>query len=228
MSIKTTVAKVWNVPSRWGDRLGWDWLTYNPGVYLEFAMVARRNAPLFAESVTRVIPDADSYVDVGAGTGQFVGAFRSLGKVAEGFEYSPIGRAFGWAAGTPLRPFDLGDDDPLPGAATYDVAFSLEVGEHLPTEMSGAFVDALTRLAPTVVLTCAQPGQRGHGHINCQPKSFWNERFEALGYRHDDGLHDRLHVELRRHERISGFIPNNLMVFRRRESGQTAAGSVTG
>ncbi|WP_420457481.1 class I SAM-dependent methyltransferase [Rubrivirga sp.] len=222
MSLKTTIAKSWNIPSKLGDRLGWDWLTYNPGVYLEFAMVARRNAPLFAESVTRVVPDAESFVDVGAGTGQFVGALRRRGKAADGFEYSPVGRAFARVAGTPLRPFDLGDDDPLPGAATYDVAFSLEVGEHLPTEMSGAFVDALTRLAPTVVLTCAQPGQSGHGHINCQPKAFWKERFEARGYPHDDETYDRLHADLGRHPRLSGFITDNLMVFQRQGGGRAA------
>ena len=213
MSLKTTIAKSWNVPSRWGDRLGWDWLTYNPGVYLEFALVARRNAPLFAASVARVFPEAESFVDVGAGTGQFVGALRRLGREADGFEYAATGRAFARLAGTPLRRFDLGEADPLPGAETYDVAFSLEVGEHLPTAMSGAFVDALVQLAPTVVLTCAQPGQGGHGHINCQPKTFWRALFEERGYAHADALYERLHADLERHDRISGFIPRNLMVF---------------
>jgi len=214
MNLKVIFAKTWNVPSRWGEKLGWNWLVYNPGVFLEFALVARRNAPMFASSLVEIFPGAKRWCDIGAGTGQFVQAFRRMGMQADGFEYSATGRAFARVQGIGLGRFDLAATVPLDLHGKYDVVFSLEVGEHIPEPLSRGFVRVLTSAAPVVVVTCAGPGQPGHGHINCQPKEFWTGIFENEGYREDSESLGKLISKLRTHKRLSPFLIDNLMVFK--------------
>ena len=49
----------------------------------------------------------------------------------------------------------------------YDWVMSLEVGEHMPSEMAAALVDNLKRHAKCgIVLSWAIPGQGGHHHVN--------------------------------------------------------------
>ena len=218
MKPKVLISQLWNVPSRLGDKLGWDWLTYNPGVFLEFALVARRNSPIFAKSIAKVFPNAEKICDVGAGTGQFVQALRKLGKSAEGFEYSSWGRAFARITGCGLGNFDLNAEPCLSETASYDLTFSLEVGEHIPDFLAPRFVKTLVDSAPIVVLTCAQPGQPGHGHINCQKKDYWINLFAHESYVLSDAEQEMLLEEFGKYPRLSPFIVSNLMVFRKQST----------
>jgi hypothetical protein len=38
--------------------------------------------------------------------------------------------------------------------------------------------------SPVVAMTYSEPqwSHGGHHHVNCQPQSYWNDKFEALGY----------------------------------------------
>ena len=67
-------------------------------------------------------------------------------------------------------------------AGRYDLAQSLEVGEHLPTESSETLVDSLTNASDRVLFSAAVKGQGGEFHINEQPLSFWQDLFAARGY----------------------------------------------
>lgn len=64
----------------------------------------------------------------------------------------------------------------------FDLAQSLEVGEHLPEEASEILVESLTRHADRVLFSAAEPGQGGEFHINEKPLSFWQELFSKHGY----------------------------------------------
>jgi hypothetical protein len=218
MQTKVLISQLWNIPSRFGDKMGWNWLTYNPGVFLEFALVARRNSPFFADAIAKVFPHAQRICDIGAGTGQFVQALQRLHKDVDGFEYSTWGRLFARFIGIHLGTFDLTVAPFLSEVKKYDLAFSLEVGEHIPTFLSGQFVKILTEAAPIVVLTCAGRGQTGHGHINCQDKSFWIDLFAQESFICSDSDLESLHHELIRHPRLSSFITSNLMVFKKTEA----------
>jgi len=71
--------------------------------------------------------------------------------------------------------FDLGRQ--------FDLVQSLEVGEHLPTQASAAFVATLVRHGRGIVLfSAAPPGQGGAQHINERPYDFWRAHFRDLGY----------------------------------------------
>lgn len=70
----------------------------------------------------------------------------------------------------------------------FDLAQSLEVGEHLPESGSDALVDSLTSASDIVLFSAAVVGQGGEFHINEQPLSFWQKKFEARGYHAYDCL----------------------------------------
>jgi hypothetical protein len=64
-----------------------------------------------------------------------------------------------------------------------DVILSLEVGEHIPAERAGAYVDYLVHCEPDAIyFSAARPGQGGEGHINCQIKAYWLKLFCERGY----------------------------------------------
>ncbi|KEJ96442.1 hypothetical protein SAMN05444149_103667 [Pseudosulfitobacter pseudonitzschiae] len=64
----------------------------------------------------------------------------------------------------------------------FDLAQSLEVGEHLPTSASETLVDSLTRASNRVLFSAAVNGQGGEFHVNEQPLAFWQDLFAARGY----------------------------------------------
>lgn len=64
----------------------------------------------------------------------------------------------------------------------FDLAQSLEVGEHLPTSASQTLVESLTRASDRVLFSAAVTGQGGEFHVNEQPLSFWQDFFAAQGY----------------------------------------------
>ena len=64
----------------------------------------------------------------------------------------------------------------------FDLAQSLEVGEHLPPSAAETFVDSLTRSSNRILFSAAVTGQGGEFHVNEQPLSYWQKLFEARGY----------------------------------------------
>lgn len=70
---------------------------------------------------------------------------------------------------------------PLRLDRTFDMALSLEVGEHLPPASAGAFVESLCLLAPVVAFSAAIPFQGGGGHVNEQWPDYWAALFARYG-----------------------------------------------
>jgi hypothetical protein len=66
----------------------------------------------------------------------------------------------------------------------FDVVWSYEVAEHIHPKYTEAFLQTLTSHGPVVVMSAAQPGQGGLGHLNEQPLQYWIERLERRGFSH--------------------------------------------
>ncbi|NNE51437.1 MAG: hypothetical protein HKN30_03445 [Sulfitobacter sp.] len=81
---------------------------------------------------------------------------------------------------------------PVETGRLFDLAQSLEVGEHLPTSASETLVDSLTRASDRVLFSAAVTGQGGEFHVNEQPLSFWQDLFATRGYTAFDCLRPRL------------------------------------
>jgi hypothetical protein len=70
-----------------------------------------------------------------------------------------------------FEPADL--SKPLRLSRRYDLACSLEVGEHLPPASSDHLVSSLVTAAPVALFSAAIPRQGGFGHVNEQWQDWW-------------------------------------------------------
>jgi 2-polyprenyl-3-methyl-5-hydroxy-6-metoxy-1,4-benzoquinol methylase len=170
--------------SRLGERMGFDWLIYNPLLYHSFNELALRNAPGVIGAISSQFPQAQRYLDVGAGGGAFAARAAKIGKTVKACEYSPHGRKLASKQGVDIHAFDLTQDVPTDIPECFDLAYCFEIAEHLTPEIGDRLVTFLVEKAPIIVFTAAHPGQQGSGHINEQPKSYWIERFAAKGATH--------------------------------------------
>lgn len=145
-------------------------------------------------------------LDVGCGPGIYVDALRKLSNVliADG-----VDKDFR----CPHAKVDIFSSEFQDYLGKYDVCLCLEVGEHLPAEHADYFVELLTKVAPLVIFSAAQPDQNGFGHINCQPKSFWISRFLQNNFILDERGTQQL-IDFMRQGPHMGWFVNNAMVFR--------------
>lgn len=210
---------VWARLSALGERLGWSWLMYNPGIFRHFHQAGVRNAPLLADPVLREFPDARTFIDVGCGSGAFAAEFQRRGLKVVGFEHSPRGRRMAHRQGVDARPFDVGVSDTSDlsalGGHRADLVLSTEVGEHIPAALADAFVRFIASCGDHVVFTADQPKgdrPRGVGQVNEQPLAYWIAKFQALGYRHDTSRTARI-AEALRASGASYYLHENLAVF---------------
>jgi SAM-dependent methyltransferase len=168
-----------------GERMGVGWLTYNPLQMLIYHRYALREAPGVIRAFEEVFPQAQRYVDVGCGSGAYAAEAIRRGHPTVGLERSAAGRLLAKRQGVDSRRFDLRETPPRLDGAPFDLAYSFEVAEHLPTELGQPLVDVLCSLAQQVVFSAAPPGQGGVGHINEQPPEYWHAKFAARNFHHD-------------------------------------------
>lgn len=170
--------------NEFATRSGVDWLVYNPYTMYQFHVLAARDAPAVMRAIERCFPEAKSYVDVGAGSGAFAAEARRRGRQVMACEYSVWGRLMARMQGVPTQPFKL-EEQPPANVGRFDLAYCFEVAEHVPASLADRLVAFLARLAPATVFTAAPPGQGGTQHVNEQPMSYWIEKFDREGQRHD-------------------------------------------
>ncbi len=151
---------------------------------------SRRSAGVTVPIVIELLQPR-SVVDIGCATGEWLATFRAHGveriRGLDGGYVSPSHFAIPADSFTPVDlagPFSLHE--------TFDLAMSLEVAEHLPTESARGFVASLVRLAPVILFSAATPGQGGVNHINCQWPEYWAELFAGHDYAAIDCLRDRV------------------------------------
>jgi SAM-dependent methyltransferase len=121
----------------------------------------------------------ESIVDFGSGVGTFLIAAREYGIE------NILGVEGSWVRGKhrddiPYIYHDLNNSLTL--EERFDLAISLEVGEHLEPGSSENFVNSICRCSDVVLFSAALPGQGGKNHINEQPVEFWQSLFNKNDY----------------------------------------------
>jgi SAM-dependent methyltransferase len=173
-----------------GERLGIDALVYNPLTMYQFDWYSQWDAPGFADRLAATFGNC-RYLDVGAGTGRYSQALMGKGYPVVACERSLTGRFIGRRRhGVNMCDFDLATQPIKVPPGEFDVAFSLEVAEHLPEALGKRLVSVLCR-SPIVVFTAAPPGQGGAGHINEQPKPYWVAAFAEQGHQRAPAIERR-------------------------------------
>lgn len=182
-------------------------IAYGPNFYAGQSKGSLSSARVIVPRITGLV-HPQSVVDIGCGVGAWLSAFHETGCG------DILGLDGPWVPQDKLliNPdhFVVVDlQHPPTLARTFDLAVSLEVGEHLPQSAARAFVYYLTGLAPCVLWSAAIPFQGGSAHINEQPPAFWFEFFAER----DFVCFDFLRAELWNHEQVQWWYAQNILLY---------------
>lgn len=145
--------------------------------------------------------DGMSVVDLGCGDGFYVGKIPAT-EIA-GFDGNPDTPT---VTGGQCGVADL--TDPAMDVGQWDAVLFLEVGEHIPPEHEATVIANVAKTSRRlIVVSWAQPGQGGHGHVNCLFTDDVRERFKAYGFVCDEVTTLRL-----RHRATVSWFQTNLLV----------------
>ena len=152
-----------------------------------------------SESAHRVVPhimelfSPKSVVDVGCGIGTWLSAFKKHGvDDILGIDGDYVNRKQLLFDQDHFFSHDLTQPLPVEKSRRFDLAISLEVGEHLPNASADQFINTLVSLAPVVLFSAAIPYQRGTYHINEQWQNYWAKLFKERRYVTVDWLRPRI------------------------------------
>lgn len=175
-------------------------------------------APIIVDALVNTydLKGTDSIIDVGCGIGDYVKEFDDRGFVCMGIEGSKAAEEF--FVSKHISIFDL-RKLLAPSGIKYDLAFSLEVAEHISAQYADNYIRNLCMLSDRVLISAATPGQGGHGHVNCAPRNYWINKFKALNFRNMKGIELKWRNELskwREKKEMSSYF-KNIIAFERME-----------
>ncbi len=182
---------------------------YDKSFYEANVHDSRRSGELVLSHVLNLLPGTTSVADVGCGTGAWLSVLREKGiDVVQGYDGEWVLAAEALTIPRDcFQPVDLNKSWEI--TRRFDLAVSVEVGEHLQPDKSAGFVHMLTKLSDVVLFSAAIPGQGGTDHINEQWPSFWVALFEKNGYKVVDAVRGLIWED----SRICHWYRQNLLLF---------------
>ena len=114
-------------------------------------------------------------IDLGCGHNWYCGVLEHFGYDAQGVD------------SVKLKGVDIIADitNPLIVRRFMNV-ISLEVGEHIPNNLSSNYLDNLTSFKGDIIMSWAIEGQDGIGHINCRNNDWVIEQMKLRNYKLDE------------------------------------------
>ena len=153
-----------------------------------------------------------SVIDLGCGVGEWLSVFREAGvQDVHGVDGDYVLRD---ELAIPHELFSAADlTVPYGADRSYELAMSVEVGEHLPPACAEPLVQSLTELAPVVLFSAAIPNQPGTHYVNGQWPIYWAEMFARRGFI----VVDALRFHLWNDPRVDWWYRQNLMIYVRQQ-----------
>jgi len=141
----------------------------------------QKNVNIVLNEVFKIIPPCNSAVDFGCATGTWLKGLEKYGITdIRGYDGKWVDQS---KLLIPKESFFEADfDKPLEIERKFDLAISIEVGEHLFESSADAFIENITKSADIVLFSAAIPYQSGDNHVNEQWPDYWNEKFNRFGY----------------------------------------------
>jgi glycosyltransferase involved in cell wall biosynthesis len=148
--------------------------------------------------------DPSSVLDVGCGPGHFVESMRAINLNATGMDIDDRVKGKNYLEYKSL--LDITDEK-------ADVVLCLEVAEHIEEAKADLVVErVVSATRKHLIWTAAVPGQGGIGHINCQPKEYWAEKFTKAGLKQNLEMQEELRTYALKGSFMGWFV-NNLLYF---------------
>lgn len=166
--------------------------TYDAAFYDGINPGSAASAAVIVPDIMRMV-EPTSVIDVGAGSGAWAREFsRHVGRdhvtTLDGpWAANHLGQLHEWTA---FVECDLGTER-FSAVLPSDLAVCLEVAEHIDGDRADGLVEDLCNVAPVILFSAAVPGQPGTHHVNCQPPTYWRDKFGALGYTGSGALRRR-------------------------------------
>jgi hypothetical protein len=188
-------------------------IVYKGKYFARRSSLAWRAEPVVSAVCEVLYPE--SVVDVGCAVGDLIKEFDKRKILCYGIEGTDN-----------VVPYLLVDKEkvfikdlrlPLNLGLNFHLAICLEVAEHIDEECADQFIDNLIGLSNRVLISTAPPGQGGHGHVNCQPYSYWIYKFANKGYINIQSVAGRIKSKLEPWKNKKGIKAyyNNLLYFER-------------
>ncbi len=158
----------------------------SPNLYPRSSYSNRHKDTLYAAqailgTILEILPTIGSAVDFGCGVGTWLSVLKNLGvDEVLGLDGSWVDSELLEIPRDCFRECQL--DRPVSLGRCFDLAISLEVGEHLPGTSAELFVDSLVGASESVLFSAAIPFQGGNGHLNEQWPDYWIALFRSRGY----------------------------------------------
>lgn len=132
-----------------------------------------------------------SVIDVGCGLGTWLSVFKDLGV------NDILGLDGDWVDKNqlfiPKDNFITTDlENPVKIEKKFDLAISLEVGEHINKRNANKFIEYLSNKAPFILFSAAIPFQGGVNHINEQWPDYWIEIFKKNNFQVVDCIRNKI------------------------------------
>lgn len=122
-------------------------------------------------------------IDIGCGTGASLDYLLERGVVVTGVEGSKLAVS---RARHPERIILHNLNRPLNLGKQFDLVWCFEVAEHIHPRHVEALIKTFSAHGDRIVMSAAQPGQGGEGHLNEQPPAYWIAKLQTAGYRFDE------------------------------------------
>ncbi len=165
-------------------------VTYDNSFFDYVSIGSMRSASVVAPVVLEHYPLA-SLVDIGCGRGAWLAKWEQAGVS----DYIGVDGSYVDKDNLLIAPDRFIRQD-LTQAFTlgrkFDLAISLEVGEHILPSATETFVDNLCSHSDAILFSAAVPGQGGTFHVNEQGYEFWRQRFAARDYQLFDFLRRKI------------------------------------
>ena len=149
-------------------------MTETNGSYDLLGVIYHQHSNKLMLKILEYFPKEVPVIDIGCGHNFYVSVLIYAGYRASGCDMVDLGSK---------HFFEYDVTKPIAGRdSRVRNVISLEVGEHIPMELSAGYMDNLCRFRGDVIMSWAVPGQAGIGHVNCQPPEWVIEQMLKRGY----------------------------------------------
>lgn len=187
---------------------------YYNDVFYEEHLGIKDGYKSLADFIYEKYPTIESVVDFGCGNAYLISFLKQKRVAVAGVDFSTKNKKY--LDVEIIENIIVADISKKVDIGISDLVISTEVAEHLPKKCSKEFVRNLARHADKfLVISAAQPGQWGDGHINCQTKEYWIELFAKEGVIYEKEKTQKYIEEISQIEKICTNLPwyGNLMFF---------------